>query len=440
MNIKRSIVNSQAEQLNQILSQANPVLLDVLSEKAKGMYFPYAGILGQGAQAKGKTFNATVGIACEDDGSPMRLGVLDELLNLSAAESFPYAPSPGNPQLRATWKEMIAAKNPSLGAQHMSSPVVTQALTHGLALAGSMFLDPDEEILIPDPFWDNYGLLFEESLGAKVASFPCFEGQNFNLDGLKSELEDRKGKKIVLLLNFPNNPTGYTPKTSEMQGIADALKASAEQGTKLVVLIDDAYFGLVYEEGVAKESIFPAIANAHENILAVKIDGATKEDYVWGFRVGFITFANKKGCESSYKAMADKAAGFIRSNISNCSQLSQSLMLKAYTSDEYKAQKQEKYETLKRRYEIIKEELNVHAEYAEVFTPLPYNSGYFMCVQPAEGIDAEKVRQLLLEKYDTGLIALQGLLRVAFSSAPASSIAKILNNVYLACKEVNAGA
>jgi aspartate/methionine/tyrosine aminotransferase len=440
MKPKRSIVNSQAEQLNQILSQANPMLLDVLSEKSKGMYFPYAGILGQGAQAKGKAFNATVGIACEDDGSPMRLGVLDDVINLSPAETFPYAPSPGNPKLRAIWKGMIATKNPSLGEQHMSLPVVTQALTHGLALAGSMFLDPGEEILIPDPFWDNYGLLFEESLGAKVVSFPCFKGQNFNLDGLKAQLEARKGKKVVLLLNFPNNPTGYTPKTTEMESIAAVLKASAEQGTKLVVLTDDAYFGLVYEEGVAKESIFSLIANLHDNILTVKIDGATKEDYVWGFRVGFITFANKKGCEVSYKAMADKVSGFIRSNISNCSQLSQSLMLKAYTSPAYQAQKEEKYQTLKRRYEIIKEELIANPEYADAFTPLPYNSGYFMCVQPTDGVDAEQVRQLLLEKYDTGLIALQGLLRVAFSSAPASSIAKILNNVYLACKEVKASA
>jgi aspartate/methionine/tyrosine aminotransferase len=433
-------VNIQAEELNRCLGEANPLFYEVLSEKAKAMYFPYAGILGQGAQAKGKAYNATVGIACEDDGSPMRLGVLDGLVSLSPAETFPYAPSPGNPKLRATWKEMMVSKNPSLEGKTMSSPVVTQALTHGLALAGSMFLNPGEEILIPDPFWDNYGLLFEESLGAKVSSFPCFSGWDFNIQGLKDALEARKGKKVVLLLNFPNNPTGYTPKTEEMSAIADALAAAADQGTQLVVLIDDAYFGLVYEDGVAKESIFAPLANRHENILAVKIDGATKEDYVWGFRVGFITYANKKGCEASYKALADKTGGFIRSNISNCSQLGQSLMLKAYTDPGYAAQKQEKYETLKRRYEIIKEELLKHPEYAEVFEPLPYNSGYFMCVKPSEGIDAEAVRQLLLEKYDTGLIALQGLLRVAFSSAPASAIAQILSNVYEACKEVKASA
>ena len=48
-------------------------------------------------------------------------------------------------------------------------------------------------------------------------------------------------------------------------------------------------FGLVYENGIFKESLFSKLADLHENVLAVKVDGATKEDYAWGFRVGFIT-------------------------------------------------------------------------------------------------------------------------------------------------------
>jgi aspartate/methionine/tyrosine aminotransferase len=433
-------VNSQAEPLNQTLSDRHPNLLSMLSDKAKGMYFPYAGILGQGAEAKGKKYNATLGIACENDLSPMRLNVLDELLNLSPAEAYPYAPSFGNPELRNVWKKMIASKNPSLGSQTMSTPVVTQALTHGLALAGMMFLNPGESILVPDPFWDNYTLLFENSLGAKVENFPCFKEGRFNQERLASELASRKGQKVVILLNFPNNPTGYTPQESEMDAIAQTLIQAAQAGTKCVVIIDDAYFGLVYENGVAQESIFAKIANAHENLLAVKIDGATKEDYVWGFRVGFITYAIKNGDEAIYKILADKTAGFIRSTISNCSQLSQSLLLKAYTSPKYQTQKQEKYDILKSRYDVIKTELKNHPEYSEVFEPLPYNSGYFMCIQPKPGISAEKTRRLLLDKYDTGLIALQGLLRVAFSSVPASAIPTILANIYAACKEVKAGA
>jgi len=434
-------VNTQAEELNRILNETNPVLTKVLSDKALSMYFPYAGILGQSAGAKGKKYNATIGIAVEDDKTPMRLGAIDELISLEAKESFPYAPSFGNPELRKTWKDMLATKNPSLKGKSCSNPVVTQALTHGLFLGGALFLNPGEEILIPDPYWDNYGLLFDESLGAKVKAFDCFnEKGGFNIVELKKVLSEREGKKVVLLLNFPNNPTGYTPLESEMKDIVAALTASAEKGTQIVTLIDDAYFGLVYEEGVAKESIFADLADAHENILAVKIDGATKEDYVWGLRVGFMTFACKGVDDAGYKALADKTGGFIRGMISNCSQLSQSLMLKAYTSDDYESQKAQKFELMKSRYDVLKKALSEHPEYSEEFTALPYNSGYFMCIQPKGDLDTEKVRLHLLDAYDTGIIALGNLIRVAFSSAPAETIPTILDNVYKACKEIRQGA
>lgn len=434
-------MNSQAEQLNKTILAEAPAIGTMLSQKATAMYFPHAGILGQSAAAKGKKYNATIGIATEDDRSPIRLSTLDEFIKLSPQEAFPYAPSPGNPKLRSLWQEKILEKNPSLGSiDSLSTPVVTQALTHGLSLAGLMFLDPGQTILVPDPYWDNYNLLFEESLGAKVESFPCFSAGGFNLEGLQETLSNKVGEKVVLLLNFPNNPTGYTPLASELDKAADILRSAAEQGTKLVVIVDDAYFGLVFEDGVATESIFAKLAQAHENLLAVKIDGATKEDYAWGFRVGFITYGVKGGSKDLYKAMNDKTAGFIRGIISNCSQLSQSLMLKAYSSSEYKQQKAEKFQLLKSRYDAIKKAIAEHPEYEESFSTLPYNSGYFMCVQPVDGVDAEAVRQLLLEKYNTGLIALQGLLRIAFSSASAADIPVIIKNVHLAIQEIKARA
>ena len=53
---------------------------------------------------------------------------------------------------------------------------------------------------------------------------------------------------------------------------------------------DDAYFGLFYEETALKESIFTRLMDRHSNLLAVKLDGATKENFVWGLRVGFVTY------------------------------------------------------------------------------------------------------------------------------------------------------
>ncbi|MFQ5544183.1 MAG: aminotransferase class I/II-fold pyridoxal phosphate-dependent enzyme, partial [Nitrospiria bacterium] len=421
-------MNLQAEQLNHIIKKNNPSLFNLLSKKGEKTYFPYTGILGQSTAAKGKKYNATIGIACEDDLSPMRLDVLDDQVQVEPDKVFSYASSFGNPGLRRQWKEMILEKNPALRGKLFSLPVVTQALTHGVFLAGFLFLNSGEEVVIPHPYWGNYKLLFEGGLGAKITPFPCFkENICFNLEGLKMILDARVGRKVVLLLNFPNNPTGYTPLSKEIDGIIKLLKSAAVQGTKIVLIIDDAYFGLVYEAGVARESIFGHLADLHENILAVKIDGATKEDYAWGFRVGFITFGNKGLDESGYKALADKAGGAIRGMISNCSQLSQSLLLTAYTSSQYADQKRKKYEIMKNRYQVLKREFQRRTEFSEVFEPLPYNSGYFMCIRLLGDLDAEDVRLHLLENYETGVIALQGFIRIAFSALPATEISNVLD-------------
>jgi aspartate/tyrosine/aromatic aminotransferase len=142
-------------------------------------------------------------------------------------------------------------------------------------------------------------------------------------------------------------------------------------------------------------------------------------------------FAADKGSGSALEA---KLAGAIRGNISNSSNLGQLLLLGAYADPAYDAQRAEKYATLKRRYAKMKEVLAAHPEYGRCFSALPVNSGYFMCVRVASG-DAEKVRQILLQKHDTGVIAFGDLIRIAFSSTPYAMIDTLMDNIYRACRE-----
>jgi len=309
--------------------------------------------------------------------------------------------------------------------------VVTQALTHALSICGYLFLDQGDDIIIPDLFWGNYRLLFSNAFGAVFKPFNTFRKDGFDLEALERRLAQGAPGKRVMVLNFPNNPTGYTVTGEEAAALREILVASARAGNKLLVLIDDAYFGLVYKDGVFKESIFSMLSDAHENILAVKIDGSTKEDYVWGFRVGFITYGIKDGTQALYAALESKTGGAIRGNISNSPNLSQTLMLKAFTHPDYPVQKAEKYNTLKARYEKLTEVFANHPEYAGVFEPLPFNSGYFMCVRLASA-DPEKVRRILLDEFDTGLIAASGFVRVAFSSTPIDQIDTLFANLYKA--------
>ncbi len=426
--------NPLAESLNAELSANNCRVFNMLSQQGKAIFFPSKGILGQGAEAKGAEINATIGTALEDDGSPLTLPCVQSALNLPKS-SFLYSPSFGDPNLRAAWKEQIIRKNPSIQGKKFSSPVVTAALTHAISCAAYLFLDEGDEVILPDLYWDNYELVFENGKNAKLRTFNTFKNGGFDTEALRNALQGN-GKK-VLLLNFPNNPTGYTATEQEAEEIANILKETAEKGTPVVALLDDAYFGLVYEDGVYTESLFAKLADASENLLAVKLDGPTKEDYVWGFRVGFMSFAWKNASDAQLKAMEAKAAGVVRGNISNAPSISQKILLAAYQSENYLAEKQEKYNTLKKRYDCILEVFKNHPEYKETFEPMPFNSGYFMCIRPI-GVEAETLRRKLIEDYSTGVIVLSGLVRLAFSSVPTEKIPLLFENIYQAILKLRA--
>ena len=247
-------INELAAELNARLSEGGCQALSMLSERGRRAFFPARGILGQSAEARGTEINATIGTAKEDDGSPLCLECLEAMLN-APSESFLYAPSSGLPELRRKWGEMLSVKSPGLVGRRHSLPVVTNALTHALYVAGLLFLDKGDRLIIPDLYWDNYELLFAEGCGAEFATFPTFDGGAFNVAALRRELL-ADGEKKILLLNFPNNPTGYTVTDGEAAAIRDAVLEAANAGKRVVVIIDDAYFGLVYEKGVFRESIF----------------------------------------------------------------------------------------------------------------------------------------------------------------------------------------
>jgi aspartate/methionine/tyrosine aminotransferase len=422
-------MNASALSLNKALGQA----AGFLSAEGRRMYFPYGGILGQGAEAKKCSLNATIGMAFEEDGSPLVLDSFSKGLNLDT-KAFLYAGSFGLPSLRGLWREMEVKKNPSLKGVKFSNPVVTSALTHGLRIAAELFADKEDELVVPDLFWDNYELIFGEAVGCKVRHFTTFRKGAFDADSMKKALL-APGAKKLLVLNFPNNPTGYTATLADARRIVSAVKAAAKAGKRVVVILDDAYFGLAYESGLHAESLFAEFAKLDPNVLAVKLDGTTKEDYVWGLRVGFISFAFKGATDAQLKALEDKAAGNVRSGISNASSIGQHLAVAAFSSKSYAKEKAAKFRVLKKRYDAIRRILREHPEYAENFEAMPFNSGYFMCVRPI-GVNAEDVRRHLIEKYSTGTIVLSGLIRLAYSTVPLAKLPRLFADVSAAVADV----
>ncbi len=434
-------MNPLAVELNEVIQKANVHVYEMLSEVGKNLFFP-KGILTQSAEAKEKAhkFNATIGMATEK-GRTMHLpSVMTMLSGLEPEETLTYAPSFGIPALRKVWKEALFEKNPSLASSKISLPVVSHAITHGLSVVGDMWVDPGDVLILPDKMWGNYNLIFSVRRGARIVQHALIDGQGrFNLKSFEECVrgEAKKNKKIIVLFNFPNNPTGYTPHPDEAKTMAETLMDLAHQGTNVLALTDDAYFGLFFEDDVLKESIFAGLVNKHPRLMAIKLDGATKENYVWGLRVGFITYGACLPGEHDgvYNALERKTAGAVRGSISSASHLSQTITLRSLKSSSYKAEKEDKFRIMKERAMEVKRVL-ANPKYRKAWDVYPFNSGYFMCLK-LKTVEAEPLRVHLLNQYGVGLISLgKQDLRVAFSCVEKKDVQELYDIVLQGVKDL----
>ncbi len=432
-------MNPLAQQLNDTIAREHPHVHEMLSQLGKAIYFPKVGILSQSAEARQKAnvYNATIGIATEN-GKPMHLDAIHRHLSaFDPKDLYDYAPPAGKPELRKLWREKLLKENPSLAGKPFGLPIATNALTHGLSIVADLFVDAGDPVLLPDKNWENYELTFSARRGARMVYYPLYDDHGkFNAAGLRDALLAEKGHgKAIVLLNFPNNPTGYTPGPQEGEAIVAAIREAAEAGVNVVAVTDDAYFGLFFEDSL-HESLFGKLCGLHERVLPIKVDGATKEEYVWGFRVGFITYGGLS--ESGLAALEQKTLGIIRATISSGPHPSQTFVLEALKSPDFDRQRAEKFAIMKRRANKVKQLLD-SGKYGDDWTYYPFNSGYFMCLR-LKNADAEAVRKRLLEAYGVGTIALGPTdLRIAFSCIEEDQLEDLFDRIHQAVLDVKAG-
>jgi aspartate/methionine/tyrosine aminotransferase len=409
-----------------------------LSAQGRRLYFP-RGIVAQAQEAgeKQPRYNATAGLA-RTQREPFMLPALKTLLPvLSPAQAVDYAPTGGDPRLRRSWRRLQVEKNPGLASLTCSLPLVTAGVTHALTLAADLFIEAGDTVLLPEPAWDNYELVLAEKRGAAVSRFPFFDRHSrFNVDAIDRRLEKiPAGGKAALMLNFPHNPTGYALSPEEAAAVTDVLLRHARRGVRLLVVVDDAYFGLFFRDGLEKQSLFTRLAGLHENLLAVKLDGTTKEDLVWGFRIGFLTLGARGLAETHYRALENKLLAAVRTSVSSASRPAQSLLLMLWESEPYKSEKEAAFAILKKRYQTVSDIVS-HAPSPHL-SPLPFNSGYFLTFR-TRGVDAFRVRKYLLHEKNVGVIALgPDLLRVSYAGVDEEDLPDLFRLIYEAAEALS---
>ena len=213
-----------------------------------------------------------------------------------------YTPTPGLPELR----DAIIAKTKRDSNLDISADqvLVTNGGKQAVYQAFATIIDPDDEVILPSPYWTTYPECIKLAGGTAVEVF-ADESQNYlvTVDQLESV---RTSKTKALLFCSPSNPTGsvYSP---------EAVKAIGEWALKngIWVITDEIYEHLLYD-GAKAPSITVVVPELKDQCII--LNGVAKTYAMTGWRVGWMV-----GPKDVIKA-ATNLQSHLSSNVSNISQ------------------------------------------------------------------------------------------------------------------------
>lgn len=159
---------------------------------------------------------------------------------------------------------------------HIDEVLITVGGSEAIDLVVRCLINNGDEVLIPEPSFVCYKPCTELA-GGKAVPITTLEKDNFKLkpEQIKNKITD---KTKLLILPYPNNPTGAIMSRKELEEIADVLR-----GTNIIVLSDEIYGELNYsEEG---HTTFSAIEGMKERTVVV--NGFSKAFAMTGWRLGY---------------------------------------------------------------------------------------------------------------------------------------------------------
>lgn len=166
--------------------------------------------------------------------------------------------------------------------------MVTVGVSEAIGIIMTTFLNPGDEVLIPDPAYLAYPACVSIAHGKPVL-VPTYGSNEFKLT--VEELEKKVTPKTkALLIGYPNNPTGTVMDRQSLEEIAAFAKKH-----DLIVIADEIYCDLTYE---GQHTCFASLPDMRERTLVM--NGFSKSYAMTGMRIGYIC-APREALEEIYK-------------------------------------------------------------------------------------------------------------------------------------------
>ena len=187
-----------------------------------------------------------------------------------------YVPGKGTPALQKAIKSKFLKDN-NLNYD-LDEIIVGVGGKHIIYNAMMATINPEDEVIIPAPFWVSYPDIVLLAEGKPII-VPCPEDQNFKLtaDQLEKSITD---KTKWLMLNSPSNPTGSLYSKQELQKLADVLLRYPQ----VLIMSDDIYEKVIYDD-----LEFSTIASVEPKLKdrCLTLNGVSKSYCMTGWRLGY---------------------------------------------------------------------------------------------------------------------------------------------------------
>jgi len=209
-----------------------------------------------------------------------------------------YTPSAGLPELREAIAKHLATKGISTDTKNV---IVTPGAKHAIFCALAATLDPGDEVIIPSPCWTYEAMV--RIVGGKPVFIESKQSDDFKVK-VEQVQEALTDNTRMILLNYPNNPTGAVMQQKDLQPIIDFAIDH-----ELWVLSDDIYDCLVYE---GKHVSVMSLPNTAER--TIYINGFSKAYAMTGWRLGYAVAPVELIAEINkiQQASTTCAAGFVQ--------------------------------------------------------------------------------------------------------------------------------
>ena len=243
-----------------------------------------------------------IGLAAGEPDFPTPDRICMEAIRAMAAGDTHYTPGPGLAELRERIAEKLAQDN---GIRCSAEDIlVTPGGKNAIFLSVNALLNPGDEVILLDPSWVSYEPIVLSAGGVPVhVHLDCRSSYRITREALEEAVTPRTR---MLIINYPNNPTGRILSPAE----ADIMEAFLLAHPRVVLLSDEVYERIVFDGNVTVSMASRESVREH----VITVNGFSKCAAMTGWRLGYLA-AEKAFMEPIYKLHQHSAScvsGFIQ--------------------------------------------------------------------------------------------------------------------------------